>query len=670
LGILGIAFLLLFSILISQIFSLRYYASRSFSILVLSLLAFLFSYFMPFKTAFLISSVLMLIAASVVVWRRKKLHIDESEAVFLIFFGYFLFLRSLVPDAIGAEKLMDMAFLNSVIHAGKFPPPDPFFAGGTLNFYYYFGYVIGAVITVLSFSPPEIGFNIALAYIAALSFSTLYGFLKEMMDSGKFAGLGTAIMLFSGNLYAAKEFLQNLITGKAPGFLFYWNATRVIDDATYGKTINEFPYFSFIHADLHAHVFAIPLKILTLALMYAYLQDRKKGYFLIPVLFALFASNSWDFPIFFILTFLVALFRLRWGEVEEAVAVEGVVKSIKNPRSLEEAKTAATILGLSAVSTLLLFSTMEVASAKPFLISERSNPVQFLQFWGLHLLLAYCYYWREWKTISVSFAASLLLIPVLPIAPFIIPLMVASLKRMKRMKQLKRLDAIPSLLVLVFSLIVLATEFFAIESRMNTFFKFYLAAWILLSIPAALAFRDLWENGKLRPAAAVILALMLVYPAIATPVRHYKADFNLDGMEFVRIRSPGDYEAIRWLRGAEEKIVLEAAGDCYGYGGRIAAFAAKQTVVAWQCHEVQWRGNGEELARRIAEVRAIYTSGNCSVVLSLLQKYNVSYVVVGSFEKEMYGVKPDHFERCGLKKVFESGDTAIFQISSTEGRKK
>jgi|Deesub1362A_J573_1020465.scaffolds.fasta_scaffold00318_41 YYY domain-containing protein len=643
--ILGIVFLILFSIIISQIFPLKYYASRPFSILILSLLAFVLSFLMPFKTAFLISSVFMLVTAAVMLWKRRKLYIDESEAVFLIFFIYFFFLRSLVPDAIGAEKLMDIAFLNSVIHAGKFPPPDPFFAGGTLNFYYYFGYVIGAVTTMLSLSPPEIGFNISLAYIAALSFSTVYGLLKELMDSRKFAGAGTVIMLFSGNLYAAKEFFENLMAGKTPGFLFYWNATRVIDDATYGKTINEFPYFSFIHADLHAHVFAIPLKLLTLALLYAYLKDRKKGYFLIPALFSLFASNSWDFPIFFMLTFLVAVLRVRKDEK--------VVKLTKNPKKFEEIKTAVAILGLSAVASLLLFSTMEVASARPFIISERSNSLQFFQFWGLHLLLAYCYHWREWKIVLASFIFSILFIPILPIAPLLIPLMVVSLRR---------LDDFPSLLAFVFSLIVLATEFFAIESRMNTFFKFYLAAWILLSVPAALAFKDFWENRNLRPVATVILALMLVYPAIATPVRHYKADFNLDGMEFVRIRSLGDYEAIRWLRGAEQKIVLEAAGDCYGYGGRIAAFAAKQTVVAWQCHEVQWRGNGEELARRIAEVRAIYTSGNCSVVLFLLQKYNVSYVVVGSFEREMYGVKPDHFEKCGLKKVFESGETVIYKV--------
>ena len=40
---------------------------------------------------------------------------------------------------------------------------------------------------------------------------------------------------------------------------WYWNATRVIPD-----TINEFPYFSFLYADLHAHLMALPFTLVAI----------------------------------------------------------------------------------------------------------------------------------------------------------------------------------------------------------------------------------------------------------------------------------------------------------------------------------------------------------------------------------------------------------------------
>ena len=55
-----------------------------------------------------------------------------------------------------------------------------------------------------------------------------------------------------------------LLAGKAPlefpNDWWFWNASRVIPD-----TINEFPFFTFTYADLHAHMIALPLTLLALA---------------------------------------------------------------------------------------------------------------------------------------------------------------------------------------------------------------------------------------------------------------------------------------------------------------------------------------------------------------------------------------------------------------------
>ncbi|MBU0510527.1 MAG: hypothetical protein KJ638_02350, partial [Chloroflexi bacterium] len=52
-------------------------------------------------------------------------------------------------------------------------------------------------------------------------------------------------------------------------YLWWWRASRVISDydlsGGFKEIINEFPFFSFLHADLHPHVLAIPFGLLAIA---------------------------------------------------------------------------------------------------------------------------------------------------------------------------------------------------------------------------------------------------------------------------------------------------------------------------------------------------------------------------------------------------------------------
>src|SRR5690606_4907653 len=61
-----------------------------------------------------------------------------------LFLGYVVF-RGFNPDAAYTEKPMDMAMLASAIRATEMPPPDPWFAGEPIN-YYYLGYVLMAAL--------------------------------------------------------------------------------------------------------------------------------------------------------------------------------------------------------------------------------------------------------------------------------------------------------------------------------------------------------------------------------------------------------------------------------------------------------------------------------------------------------------------------------------------
>ena len=94
-------------------------------------------------------------SSAAVAWRQRRAMLAfvrarwrlllANELLFLAFFFVFWLIRRGNPDlwhpVMGGEKPMDLAYLNAIIKSTYFPPYDPWFAGGYLN-YYYFGWVI------------------------------------------------------------------------------------------------------------------------------------------------------------------------------------------------------------------------------------------------------------------------------------------------------------------------------------------------------------------------------------------------------------------------------------------------------------------------------------------------------------------------------------------------
>ena len=70
---------------------------------------------------------------------------------------------------------------------------------------------------------------------------------------------------------AAGGLLRVVIDGIRLPTYNYWDPTRAIPD-----TINEFPYFSFIFADLHPHMIGMPFTVLALSLAYVMLLGRRE----------------------------------------------------------------------------------------------------------------------------------------------------------------------------------------------------------------------------------------------------------------------------------------------------------------------------------------------------------------------------------------------------------
>jgi len=186
--------------------------------------------------------------------------------------------------------------------------------------------------------------------------------------------------------------------------------------------------------------------------------------------------------------------------------------------------------------------------------------------------------------------------------------------------------------------------------RMNTVFKFLYQAWILLALSAAYAFYAVLTH---RPAGLrlsfsplrivyLVLAIALItgasfYPVMAfyTKANQFQGAATLDGMAYMKSSAPDDYEAILWLNKniSGAPVILESVGGQYSEYGRVSAHTGLPTVLGWPGHEVQWRGDATGWESRESDVNRIYATTDVNEARELLRKYGVTYVYVGSLER-------------------------------------
>jgi YYY domain-containing protein len=205
------------------------------------------------------------------------------------------------------------------------------------------------------------------------------------------------------------------------------------------------------------------------------------------------------------------------------------------------------------------------------------------------------------------------------------------------------------LLMGVATLLVLSVEFVYVRdhcgTRMNTIFKFYFQAWVLWAVAGAFAIVSLTRRGlaaKIGVLAAVapLIAAGLLFPALAIPRRavEYGAPPTLDGADHLARSQTSDFLAIDWLNQHVDgaPVILEAPGGGYEYEGRVSAHTGLPTVLGWAGHEWQWRGSLDEQNARKPDIETVYSSTRPDEVLTLLDKYDISYVYVGPVERGRY----------------------------------
>ena len=227
--------------------------------------------------------------------RRRWATIAIAELIFLAAFLAFVLVRMANPDLWhpyrGGEKPMDFAYLNAVLRSTIMPPYDPWFGGGYLN-YYYWGQFLTAMLIKATGILPTTAFNLAVPTFFALTAGGVYSIVYNLVrsagrrlddavgilgsaprGSAVLMGLaGVAFVAILGNLDGAIQVGQSVksaLTGGAFGEFDFWRSSRMMPPDPPGHEITEFPFFTFLFADLHAHLMVIPFTVLVVGLSLA-----------------------------------------------------------------------------------------------------------------------------------------------------------------------------------------------------------------------------------------------------------------------------------------------------------------------------------------------------------------------------------------------------------------
>src|ERR1700687_10497 len=203
-------------------------------------------------------------------WRRAhrspmtRAEIIATEGLFWGAFVFFLGVRMWNPEIFWGEKPMDFSFLNALTRTTTLPPPEPWFAGSPLH-YSYFGYYTVAALGKTLHLDPGLTFNLGIALMAGLTAAAAFAagaLVTNQWQTGVLAAFFTTLI---GNLASIRE----LYTRGIVNFDYFWATSRVIRD-----TINEFPLWSFLFADLHAHVLVMPISLTFVALVIIWVRAR------------------------------------------------------------------------------------------------------------------------------------------------------------------------------------------------------------------------------------------------------------------------------------------------------------------------------------------------------------------------------------------------------------
>jgi YYY domain-containing protein len=674
-------------------------------------------------------------------WRARRKEIVWVEVLALSLFLLDLLIRIGNPDlwhpSKGGEKPMDLSYLTAVLKSTTFPPYDPWFAGGYINYYYY-GFVLAAVPIKLLGIDPAIAYNLALptffALLGLIAYSggsnlvarTLAGRRCTGIRCARLAGLAAALALvLLGNLGTGRMVYEGFKRIGAsqvaeggrdlPGILdavrgvggyltlqaqmpfgldsWYWDPSRAIKPGE-GEAgpITEFPFFTFLYADLHAHMFSRVLTTLILVWLLAWLieADERKKRRPLDVLLGLWIGA--------LILGAIEPTNLADAPDYRALAVAGVLAAAW----IRHRKFSAAMLvdaGLSALGLLLLSRVLYAPYHQWYgegygeITRWKGSTTGLADYFTVHgLFLFVIVFWFGWETrqwmaqtplamlnrlrpyvgLIVAAGVGLLVLTVAlvalddPVALAVVPLLTwAGLLFLRPGQPVEKRYALV-LIGAALALTALVEVVVAVGdiSRMNTVFKFYLQVWEMLSLTAAAALAWTWADvrhwspswrGVWSLGLIVLVGAAFAYPVTATSAKlrdrmSTSAPRGLDGMGFMPSATyhdlgrsfslAEDHAAIRWMREHVQgsPVIVEANVPEYRWGSRFTIYTGLPGVLGWNWHQRQQRlvsGDAVVTDRALA-INDFYLTRSIESAIDFLARYAVRYIIVGQLERAYF----------------------------------
>lgn len=532
-----------------------------------------------------------------------------AEVIFTLLFLLGLAQRLSQPDLLGLEKPTEMGFLSALMLAETMPPPDAWFAGHGIN-YYYLGHAGVAVFAVLTDIAADHAYQLATATVfaltgcgvAALVQATLWQTARHV--GAVLAGLGAAAALYAGNLHS---FLYSVLRGWMPATnpdFYFPDSTRFIgfDPDTGDKGFTEFTAYAFTVGDLHAHVLATPVFLAAMAVMIATLQaavaGKRPAYGPAITFGALiglvYGVNSWDVAILGLgaLAVWVAL-ALREGRdgfdrmIALALAVSATGIAVAAPFAAHFIPFGEGIAWAGAQSPLWQLAIVHgmaipalVALAALAFARHRSLPFAIavgLALWGLCLI---------------------------------------ALPEILRVEDIYGQD----------------------HRRANTMFKLTFRSQTILLIAALVTTGIL---AKLRGSVALLGALVVLSPLVAgfSYVEHTfkfpRLQQSLDGYRHLgpRLALAQHLATVPWPGKAS---LIEAPSDSFTDGAALATASGRSSVIGWTGHIRLWHAAPDTAWGRHHEIQRFFQSADRQERCRTLRRYDVAYIAFTEAEQSAF----------------------------------